>query len=94
MFCPPIMIVGLWSLVLVRDHGYQSPICYAPLNKIDPSSFSEFTANYNGDVKSLEAMMSKWVEGKYKAIGKLVGMPMIGFEEQCIALLRKIDEER
>ena len=38
--------------------------------------------------------MSLWVEQKYKDFGELVGMPIAGFEAECIALLRKIDAER
>ena len=38
--------------------------------------------------------MSLWVEQKYKDFGELVGMPITGFEVECIALLHKIDAER
>ncbi len=38
--------------------------------------------------------MSLWVEEKYRDFGELVGMPIAGFEAECIALLRQIDVER
>ena len=56
---------GPLPLILTRFDGTQSPICCEPLNRIDPLSFTKFTSTYKGDVKALEEMMSKWVEGKY-----------------------------
>jgi hypothetical protein len=38
--------------------------------------------------------MSVWVEQKYKGFSKLVGMALLGFESECISLLRRIDAER
>ena len=72
----------------------RSPIVCEPLAKIDPLSFSEFTEQYSGNVLALEEAMSLWVEQKYKEFGELVGMPIEGFEAECIALLRRIDAER
>uniref|UniRef100_A0A2N9EKG6 Reverse transcriptase domain-containing protein n=1 Tax=Fagus sylvatica TaxID=28930 RepID=A0A2N9EKG6_FAGSY len=54
---------GPLPLILTRFYGTQSPICCEPLNRIDPLSFTKFTSTYKGDVKALEEMMSKWVEG-------------------------------
>ena len=56
--------------------------------------FSEFTEQYSRDVQDLEEAMSLWVEEKYRDFGELVGMPIVGFEAECIALLRRIDAER
>ena len=72
----------------------QSPLVYEPLAKIVPMGFSEFTDQYSGDVLALEEAMSLWVEEKYRDFGELVGMPITGFEAECIALLRRIDAER
>ncbi|GMY17704.1 hypothetical protein FCV25MIE_12943, partial [Fagus crenata] len=72
----------------------RSPIVCEPLAKIDPLSFSEFTEQYSGNVLALEEAMSLWVEQKYKEFGELVGMPIEGFEAECITLLRRIDAER
>jgi hypothetical protein len=38
--------------------------------------------------------MSVWVEQKYNGFKKLVGMALLGFESECISLLRHIDAER
>jgi hypothetical protein len=38
--------------------------------------------------------MSAWVEQRYKGFKKLVGMDLLGFENECISLLRRIDAER
>ncbi len=38
--------------------------------------------------------MSLWVGQKYKGFGELMGMPIAGFETECIALLRRIDAKR
>uniref|UniRef100_A0A2N9FLS3 Reverse transcriptase domain-containing protein n=1 Tax=Fagus sylvatica TaxID=28930 RepID=A0A2N9FLS3_FAGSY len=72
----------------------QSPLVCQPLAKIAPMGFSEFTDQYSGDVLALEEAMSLWVEEKYRDFGVLVGMPIAGFEAECIALLRRIDAER
>jgi hypothetical protein len=87
------------SLPLVWDtwpkpEGKQSPLVCEPLARIAPVGFSEFTANYSGDVLALEEAMSLWVEQKYKGFGELMGMPIAGFETECIALLRRIDAKR
>jgi hypothetical protein len=72
----------------------QSPIVCEPLAKIAPLGFSEFTDQYLGDVLALEEAMLLWVEQKYKDFSELVGMPIAGFEVECIALLCKIDAKR
>ena len=72
----------------------QRPITCEPLARIDPVGFAEFTAQYSGDVFALEEAMSVWVEQTYKSFGKLVGMPIVEFESEVIALLRRIDTER
>ncbi len=80
-----------WS---TRPDSEQSLIVCEPLAKIAHLSFSEFTAQYSGDVLALEKAMSLWVEQKYKDFGELVGMLIAGFEAECITLLRRIDAER
>jgi hypothetical protein len=72
----------------------QSPFSCEPLDRIDPLDFYAFTKDYSGDVLSLEEVMSVWVSQKYKAVSKVMGMYMRGFESECISLLRRIDEER
>jgi hypothetical protein len=72
----------------------QSPLSCAPLARIDPGDFEAFTRGYTGDVLALEEAMSAWVEQKYKVFSKLVGMALLGFEGECISLLRRIDAER
>ncbi len=71
-----------------------SPFSCEPLDRIDPLDFYAFTKDYSGDVLSLEEVMSVWVSQKYKAVSKVMGMYMRGFESDCISLLRRIDEER
>ena len=88
---PSIML----PVVLVEStNRVQSPITCESLARIDPVGFSEFTAQYSGDVLALEEAMSVWVEQTYKSFGKLVGMPLEEFESECIASLCRIDEER
>ncbi len=82
-------------VVLVKSPDrVQSPITCEPLARIDPVGFAELTAQYSGDVFALEEAMSVWVEQTYKSFGKLVGMPIVEFESEVIALLRRIDTER
>jgi hypothetical protein len=72
----------------------QSPLSCAPLARIEPGDFAAFTRGYTCDVLALEEAMSAWVEQKYKVFSKLVGMALLGFEGECISLLRRIDAER
>ena len=82
-------------VILVKSPDrVQRPITCEPLARIDPVGFAEFTAQYSGDVFALEEAMSVWVEQTYKSFGKLVGMPIVEFESEVIALLRRIDTER
>uniref|UniRef100_A0A2N9HQB8 Uncharacterized protein n=1 Tax=Fagus sylvatica TaxID=28930 RepID=A0A2N9HQB8_FAGSY len=83
-----------WMMVLVESPDrVQSPITCEPLARLI-CGFAEFTAQYSGDVLALEEAMSVWVEQTYKSFGKLVGMPIVEFESEVIALLRHIDTER
>jgi hypothetical protein len=88
---PPLQLA--WS-TRHESERTQSPLVCQPLAKITPMGFSEFTDQYSGDVLALEKAMSLWVEEKYRDFGVLVGMPIAGFEAECIALLRRIDAER
>jgi hypothetical protein len=72
----------------------QSPLSCTPLDRIDPLDFTAFTQEYTGDILALEEAMSVWVEQRYKGFKKLVGMDLLGFEDECISLLRLIDAER
>ncbi len=72
----------------------QSPLSCSPLDRIDPVDFAAFTQGYTGDILALEEAMSIWVEQKYKGFSKLVGMALVGFESECLSLLRRIDTER
>ena len=101
---PPLMVDGVsgngspalplaWS-TRPDSERIQSPIVCEPLAKIAPLSFFEFTDQYSRDVLALEEAMFLWIEQKYKDFGELVGMPIAGFEAECIALLHRIDAER
>uniref|UniRef100_A0A2N9F2D7 Reverse transcriptase domain-containing protein n=1 Tax=Fagus sylvatica TaxID=28930 RepID=A0A2N9F2D7_FAGSY len=72
----------------------QSPLSCTPLDRIEPLDFAAFTQGYTGDILALEEAMSIWVEQRYKGFKKLVGMDLLGFEDECISLLRRIDAER
>jgi hypothetical protein len=72
----------------------QSPLSCTPLDRIEPLDFAAFAQGYTGDILALEEAMSVWVEQRYKGFKKLVGMDLLGFEDECISLLRRIDAER
>ena len=85
-------ILGDFGNYATRDT--QSPLSCTPLDRIDPLDFTAFTQEYTGDILALEEAMSVWVEQRYKGFKKLVGMDLLGFEDECICLLHRIDTER
>ena len=47
-----------------------------------------------GGCFEVEAERSKWLDMQYRRFSNQVGVSIVGFEDQCYSLLRRIDEER
>jgi hypothetical protein len=47
-----------------------------------------------GGCFDLETERSKWLDWHYCRFSKQVGVSIVGFEDECYSLLRRIDEER
>jgi hypothetical protein len=69
----------------------QSPLICKPLAIIEPSEQDVATL---GSTLVKEIARSKWVNRHYRGFCKLVGFPIDSHEQQCLELLRSIEETR
>ena len=67
-----------------------SPMICEPLAMVAPVIASDSL----GKKHTIESEWSKWVNHQYRGICKLVGFPIDSHEEECLALLRKIEVSR
>ncbi|GMY29453.1 hypothetical protein FCV25MIE_24695 [Fagus crenata] len=61
------------------------PITEEPIQALSPAQ---------GGCFDLEAERSKWLDWHYRRFSKQVGVFIVGFEDECYSLLRRIDKER
>ena len=76
-------------LVLFCDEASSglSPISCEPIQSVD------FLQKQGLDFE-VEEERSKWLDLQYRRFSKQVGVSIVGFENQCYSLLRRIDDER
>uniref|UniRef100_A0A2N9EU99 ubiquitinyl hydrolase 1 n=1 Tax=Fagus sylvatica TaxID=28930 RepID=A0A2N9EU99_FAGSY len=61
------------------------PVTEEPIQSLSPAQ---------GGCFDLETERSKWLDWHYRRFSKQVGVSIVGFEDECYSLLRRIDEER
>ena len=68
-----------------------SPLTCVPLAIIEPSIQDGAKVD---SIPDTEQARSKWVNSHYQGFCKLVGFPIDSHEQQCLELLRNIEETR
>jgi hypothetical protein len=68
-----------------------SPLTCVPLAIIEPSIQDGAKVD---SIPDTEQARSKWVNSHYRGFCKLVGFPIDSHEQQCLELLRNIEETR
>ena len=61
------------------------PVTEEPIQALSPAQGRCFDS---------EAERSKWLDWHYRRFSKQVGVSIVGFEDECYSLLRRIDEGR
>jgi hypothetical protein len=84
----PLPLVTFCS---VEDRDASSPLSCPPLDRIDPT---ECPISFMIDCGVSPNQYSQWVKKHYGGFCKLVGFPMDTHEQECLALLQRIEADR
>jgi hypothetical protein len=74
-----------------EDSELSSPSYCSPLAMINPNTCTGQLVEYSGK-DTVE--LSHWVKRHYKGFCRLVGFPIDSHEQQCLALLQRIEANR
>ncbi len=81
----------LVTFCLVEDRDASSPLSCSSLARIDPV---ECPISFTVDCGMSPNQYSQWVKKHYGGFCKLVGFPMDTHEQECLALLQRIEADR